>query len=1141
VTGSHARWNRSRTMPVLVASLGLVAALLTVLLPSPSYAEHPGAPRMTEVTVGADHVCALTETGAVWCWGDNRKGQLGAGLDTPQSDDPQPVVGIADATAISAGSDHTCAVRDGGVVSCWGANDSGQLGNAATEDSPVPVEAAGLERVTTLTAGRAHTCALAGTAPDQEAWCWGANGFGQLGLGSARHALFGFGVDPDAQTLGHDSVDGNDDGVVLVGGGFNRAWAFGPDGLMDQLWRLGQPPGSVQVGPVAATSDGAGWAAERRAGTPQVYRLLPDGSHRPPTDPRDPSMGCADATPCRVRGLATLPGDGVVVLVTRGGGTVAGWLVRLDASGAQVGAPVKVPGDNSRLTDVAVSPNETGTSRSVFVAAGERVLRFTTALAYQSEFSVRQLGEPCDVADDYEVEGVPLSDDIDEDESEWTFTHTRSDLVFSRMGSGPEGYVSLLLQYERIVSTRTTVAPTEPEPEAPTNTGANYTEVSRGLQPMCLVRADAFGPGSGTLDGYPGNPAEGTDLAEASDVTGMPDGGFVVADHRPNAEWPRESRLVRLDALGGEVASYGRVTFRSQPTLVRPVRTWSQNLSGGNRIPELTSLTAGLHHTCVSLRVPLLGTESVNHDLGCWGSDSAGQLGRDPVWSRSTYSLPPGVTDGQSSFPVTMDLPGLAEFEGVLSAGGDHTCHRRQSLVSCFGDGQDGQLGGDPAGQGWRVETPLVASQLEAGHRHTCAVADSRVSCWGADQSAQLGPTPNPLTAVTRVSAGRRTTCAVADGHVHCWGDGSRGQLPGGPTDPVRDPVEIVFPETESTVAPPGDLLGAFSVVFTTAVSGVTQDNVVLRALTSKTQVPADLSCRDALGATVDCASDQVREVLLQPRQPLLPGETYVVEVNPPGVSPVESGGDALDNTTDEVRGPTVVDDALLTGRAFWARQRDRRAAEKSYLQERTPGATATYPFRGKRLTLLTTKGPRFGRVRVQVDGQPGQRFDLYAKRMRHKVPLKVGVAGRGQHVATVTVLGTKRPRATDTYVAIDAVALKRRIERSPVLAATWGTTPSPGALGDSVSRSRTPRAGLDVPFVGTGVSWTSLTGPDQGRVRVLIDGVPQGSWDNSAPDPGSAAQTVDGLSDGLHTLRLIVQRSPGGGSEVSVDSIEVE
>jgi len=74
----------------------------------------------------------------VKCWGYNADGELGNG-STTQSSTPVTVRGITDAIAVSAGSQHTCAVLSGGGARCWGTNEFGQLGNGKTGNSSIPV------------------------------------------------------------------------------------------------------------------------------------------------------------------------------------------------------------------------------------------------------------------------------------------------------------------------------------------------------------------------------------------------------------------------------------------------------------------------------------------------------------------------------------------------------------------------------------------------------------------------------------------------------------------------------------------------------------------------------------------------------------------------------------------------------------------------------------------------------------------------------------------------------------------------------------------------------------------------------------------------------------------------------------------
>ena len=91
------------------------------------------------IIVGGSHTCVLLKTGGVKCWGDNSHGQLGDGT-TANRNAPVDVVGLTSGvTAAVAGGDHTCAMVNGGVVKCWGANANGELGDGTTTDRNTPV------------------------------------------------------------------------------------------------------------------------------------------------------------------------------------------------------------------------------------------------------------------------------------------------------------------------------------------------------------------------------------------------------------------------------------------------------------------------------------------------------------------------------------------------------------------------------------------------------------------------------------------------------------------------------------------------------------------------------------------------------------------------------------------------------------------------------------------------------------------------------------------------------------------------------------------------------------------------------------------------------------------------------------------
>jgi hypothetical protein len=145
-----------------------------------------GGHAFTAASVGTSHACGLTLGGETWCWGDNSAGELGDGSQE-SAVAPEPVTGGMTFAGLSAGGDFTCGWIADGTTYCWGTNAQGQLGAASLDAcatrpcglTPLPV--AGGLRFRFVRAGGAHAC---GVTWDGVLYCWGANQSGQLGDGT---------------------------------------------------------------------------------------------------------------------------------------------------------------------------------------------------------------------------------------------------------------------------------------------------------------------------------------------------------------------------------------------------------------------------------------------------------------------------------------------------------------------------------------------------------------------------------------------------------------------------------------------------------------------------------------------------------------------------------------------------------------------------------------------------------------------------------------------------------------------------------------------------------------------------------------------------------------------------------------------
>jgi len=145
-----------------------------------------GLAQVESLATGQLHTCAVTSSNEGWCWGNNLRGQLGIVREPLFADKDSLVpelVSLADQiTHISAGYQHTCAIISSGEVQCWGDNEFGQIGiGEASRASLEPVLTPGLTEVTEISLGQNHSCVI---RQGGALWCWGDNSHSQLGDGS---------------------------------------------------------------------------------------------------------------------------------------------------------------------------------------------------------------------------------------------------------------------------------------------------------------------------------------------------------------------------------------------------------------------------------------------------------------------------------------------------------------------------------------------------------------------------------------------------------------------------------------------------------------------------------------------------------------------------------------------------------------------------------------------------------------------------------------------------------------------------------------------------------------------------------------------------------------------------------------------
>ncbi|MBX3194690.1 MAG: hypothetical protein KF727_06270 [Microbacteriaceae bacterium] len=152
-----------------------------VILPSSSFPGLSGT--IVEVSAsGADHSMARSSSGQVFAWGWNYFGQVG---DNTFVDRSAPVrVVDSGSVGISAGNGCSFSVSSSGVVAAWGFNNDGRLGIGSYSDRRVPTTtsafpglAAG-DRIVQVSGGDGHALAVSSLG---RVYAWGSDGDGQLG------------------------------------------------------------------------------------------------------------------------------------------------------------------------------------------------------------------------------------------------------------------------------------------------------------------------------------------------------------------------------------------------------------------------------------------------------------------------------------------------------------------------------------------------------------------------------------------------------------------------------------------------------------------------------------------------------------------------------------------------------------------------------------------------------------------------------------------------------------------------------------------------------------------------------------------------------------------------------------------------
>lgn len=607
------------------------------------------------VGTGNHLTCALEKSGSVWCWGSNEYGALGNAGSTTLNRVPAQVSGLS-ATAIAVGATHVCALLNGGAVSCWGNNGSGQIAQSTgVASSSLPHQVSGVPALVAITAGGRMTCGIADLG---KVWCWGADK-GDLGIGSGNGAqpiptLVNTAVQFRQLSAGASSVCGigSDQGLYCWGSNFNGT--------------VGDGTTMTRSGPVAI---GAG----------MQWRMASVG-----LSGHACAVTTSDQVYCWGRNYEGQIGNG---------------------SYTDVLVPTAVPG--------------TGT----VVAAGETTTCRLDATGQASCWGRNRDGNLGNGEFDYST--VPV--------------RVQTSLI-ARDISTSEAGACLITDTQAMRCWAISEAAT-----TPTTTFApdSFRVISMGITHRCAVRLTTDSSTTRTVVCWGNNnygqlgssganfQTDPTPIAETSKYTMLAAGWTQtcgITEGRRLFCWGQNRNLFnQLPAeRGGQGLAWTSVTGRWQvtcgtvdtPTKDAYCWTYLDPPALESQSQRWNAMVAGRNHVCGVAESGL---------AYCRGKADYGQLGDGSSTDRSVL----GAVSGGHQF---VQLVAGESFSCGLTAGGD---------VFCWGDNDRGELGD---GTTLDRSTPVQVlggvkfSRLGAGGFYMCAVtAAGEAYCWGSNEGSQLG------------------------------------------------------------------------------------------------------------------------------------------------------------------------------------------------------------------------------------------------------------------------------------------------------------------------------------------------------------------------------------------------------------------
>ena len=239
-----------------------------------------GGTNWKQVSAGYQHTAAIKTDGTLWTWGYGGNGRLGTYIIPTNPNRVTPITTFAGGTnwkQVSCGGYFTAAIKTDGTLWTWGGNYNGQLGtnDTTSRSTPVTTFAGGTNWKQVSCSNNVlghHTAAI---KTDGTLWTWGNSAYGRLGNATDEFSSILTPVTTFAGGTNWKQVSCNQHHTAAIKtDGTLWAWGNGQDG------RLGN--GLVSFSdristPVTTFAGGTNWK-QVSAGSQHIAAIKTDGT-----------------------------------------------------------------------------------------------------------------------------------------------------------------------------------------------------------------------------------------------------------------------------------------------------------------------------------------------------------------------------------------------------------------------------------------------------------------------------------------------------------------------------------------------------------------------------------------------------------------------------------------------------------------------------------------------------------------------------------------------------------------------------------------------------------------------------------------------------------------------------------------------